>query len=171
MKLTIDLESIDLSDYFDEDETPTLSEIFRNEFKEALVTRFRFDPEIKMFVEQTIRHELIDAIYKYKDDAVLKAVIEEVVSKQFRNHSLLFFNGEVAANRIKTLAEERMAIFEKECTEDAIRAAKSTIQDLAKDFFANSEFAQYIDYKKITEDVMKYLKNADNRKPGTTEDK
>ena len=157
MKLTIDLSEIDLAEYFDNcDGTLKINEVLKQEIVTETAHQIRINNAIESYVKAQIGSELTDAIIKYKDQAVIKALIEDVVSKRI-SQSNLFFLGEETKRKTEKMIEETMERFVKDCAENTLIKAKETIEEASKKVLENTVLSQYIDYKRLTEDVTRYL--------------
>lgn len=157
MKLTIDLNDVDFGEYFEEsDGNLQISEVFKTELVAELARQIRINTEIEHFVRGQIGSEITDAILKYKDDAILKTMVENIVSKRIDHHSLFFF-GEETKRKTQTMIEETMDSFVNECTKKVVIAQKEAIKEACKRALENSILSPYIDYNRLAEGVEKYL--------------
>lgn len=156
MKFEIDIENTSLSEYFGEDEDGnlTVSDVFKQEIASNVGLRLSYNDEIRSFVRKSIEISLYQFVANYKDEAAIKAVLEDLMRKELSSG----FSSSVIRPAYKELitkeVQERLS---KEIgnMEGAIKVAISNeVKKIISSMYAGNKLAQFIDTDKLANYVI-----------------
>ena len=167
MKIEINFDDIELGDWLDydpnEEDAPTLKEIFREEIKEASIKRLNYDYSIKRYIEQEIQQGLYNKIMEIKDDTVINSLVRDAidnyVNTRGNTETSLYGDSYIkeAKDKIKALVESRVER-EKRDLENALDARlRCQISKVLDEIYEGKAIGDYIDKSKLTDLVINTL--------------
>ena len=167
MKIEINFDDIALGDWLDydpnEEDAPTLKEIFREEIKEAFIKKLNYDYSIKRYIENEIQRELYTKMLEVKDDAVITALVKECIADYVSlngsalHTSFLKSNLDKAKEKIREEITPTLNSCKKELSREINAQLKEKISDILKDLYKNDVIGQFLDVPKLSRHILETL--------------
>lgn len=155
MKFEIDIENTSLSEYFSEDEEGnlTVSDVFKDEIVSHVAMRISWDDELRSYVRKSLDRNLSTFVQSYKDEAAIKAVLEDLMAKELKNGF-----GSIVRPAYKDIitneVRERLAK-EMHDIHGAIRMAiANEVKQVINTMYQGNKLAQFIDTEKLANYVI-----------------
>lgn len=161
MKVEFDLENSCLNDWISEDDqgTLTFTEVFKDELMSSVANRFKYDSELQSVVRQHMISQLHPFLVGYKDEAVIKGIVEDIVRKDLNGCGTPYLRP-AHEQLIREKVEEHLSIALKELRSVIIIEIKAQIHTVIGDLIENGKLSQFIDKNLLTEFILTTLSKA-----------
>lgn len=162
MRIDIDLENSCLNDWISEDDegTLTFTEVFKEELMSNVANRFKYSTELQSVVRQHMIDNLKSFLAGYKDEAVIKSIVEDIVSKDLKNGAASPYLRPAYEQLIREKVEEHLSLALKELRSAIIIEIKAQIHTVLGDLVENGNLSQFIDKNLLTEFILTALSKA-----------
>ena len=160
MKLEIDLENSNLSEYLDEDDygNVTFTEVFKDIIVRNVFTKAKFDTDIRDYIKAEIKDGLWEQIVLYKQEAAIKGVVDDVIREELsarRSGSLIFTDAYVA--EVKEAVRKYLSSYKTEL-EEAVRClVESETKSYLDVLYQGSKLREFIDLEKMSRYIVKTM--------------
>ena len=160
MKFEIDLENSPLSEYFTEEEDGiTFTEVFKEEVVKEFLNKMSWNSEFREFVRSEIRSGLHPKIVEWKQDAAIKAVVEETVKEELKPmRSGNYFYAEEYKTKVQAAVKKVMIEYVVEINALIERTIREGVKNILDDIYHDNPMRAFIDMPKVTMYVMELLK-------------
>lgn len=160
MKFEIDLENSSLSEYFTEEEDGiTFTEVFKEEVVREFLHKMSWNSDFRDFVRSEIRNGLHPKIVEWKQDAAIKAVVEDTVKEELKPmRSGNYFYAEEYKTKVQAAVKKVMIEYVVEINALIEKTVRNEVKNILDDIYKDNPMRDFIDMPKVTNYVMNLLK-------------
>lgn len=162
MRIDIDLENSCLNDWISEDDegTLTFTEVFKEELMSNVANRFKYSTELQSVVRQHMIDNLNSFLAGYKDEAVIKSIVEDIVSKDLKNGAASPYLRPAYEQLIKEKVNECLGASIKDLKSVIIIEIKNQIHSVINELMDSGNLSRFIDVNLLTEFILTTLSKA-----------
>ena len=162
MRIDIDLENSCLNDWISEDDegTLTFTEVFKEELMSNVANRFKYSTELQSVVRQHMIDNLKSFLAGYKDEAVIKSIVEDIVSKDLKNGAASPYLRPAYEQLIKERVNECLGASIKDLKSVIIIEIKNQIHSVINELMDSGNLSRFIDVNLLTEFILTTLSKA-----------
>ena len=162
MRIDIDLENSCLNDWTSEDDegTLTFTEVFKEELMSNVANRFKYSMELQSVVRQHMIDNLKSFLAGYKDEAVIKSIVEDIVSKDLKNGAASPYLRPAYEQLIKEKVNECLSASIKDLKSVIIIEIKNQIHSVINELMDSGNLSRFIDVNLLTEFILTTLSKA-----------
>ena len=162
MRIDIDLENSCLNDWISEDDegTLTFTEVFKEELMSNVANRFKYSTELQSVVRQHMIDNLKSFLAGYKDEAVIKSIVEDIVSKDLKNGAASPYLRPAYEQLIKEKVNECLSASIKDLKSVIIIEIKNQIHSVINELMDSGNLSRFIDVNLLTEFILTTLSKA-----------
>ena len=162
MRIDIDLENSCLNDWISEDDegTLTFTEVFKEELMANVANRFKYNTELQSVVRQHMIDNLTSFLAGYKDEAVIKSIVEDIVSKDLKNGSASPYLRPAYEQLIKEKVNECLGASINDLKSVIIIEIKNQIHSVINELMDSGNLSRFIDVNLLTEFILTTLSKA-----------
>ena len=162
MRIDIDLENSCLNDWISEDDegTLTFTEVFKEELMSNVANRFKYSMELQSVVRQHMIDNLKSFLAGYKDEAVIKSIVEDIVSKDLKNGAASPYLRPAYEQLIKEKVNECLSASIKDLKSVIIIEIKNQIHSVINELMDSGNLSRFIDVNLLTEFILTTLSKA-----------